>query len=883
MTPREPLWRRYLRFLRDDVAADVDDELRFHTERLTEELVARGLAPAEARRYARERMGDLGRARRETLRISGRRHRRAARTSRVAALAQDVRYAARSLLRTPLFAVVAGATLALGVGANVAVFSVLDGVVLRPLPYRDPGRLVMLWEHNLPRARTRNVVNPENAVDWRSRNRTLASLAIYSWSTIVFTGGDVAERVPGRTVTPNFFNVLGVHAALGRTFVPADSARDAPHTIVLSQGLWQRRFGADSGIIGRAIPVAGGTAVVVGVMPAGFRPMGSEQYWEPGSFGAANRERSGRWVMVIARLADGVTVSQAQTDLSGIARQLAGEFPDFDTGWTVDVVPLREDVVGGVRQQLFLALGAVVLVLLIAVANVGNLILVRAAARRQEMSVRAALGAGRSRLARLWLIECGVLALLGVGAGLLVAWAGVRGLVALAPPDIPRLSEVRLDTAAFLLAAGLALVVTMLLAVAAAVGSTAEGAGALHDLASRHTTGVRARRFRHALVVAQVSLALVLLHGAGLLLGTLRRLQQVDPGFESAQVLAAQVMLPTGLYGERQQWGVPFFSALVDSLRGQPGVASAGIVSAIPLTGLAAATSFRAADRAEPPPGQKPVADIRVADQGYFRVLRIPLLRGRLITPRDDSQPVIVVNEALAREFWPDGDPLGKQLFVNWRDPSQRWTIVGVVGDTRTYSLDEPSRGMIYFSPLASPQGAFGVVIRGHLPAATLSRELRSAVRRLDPAVPVDGVETLGQTVDKSLAGRRSPAFLLALLSGLALLLAGIGLYGVLAYAVGLRSRELGVRVALGARPTSVVWIVVRSALALCALGIVLGVAGSVATTRALRGMLYDVRAGNPVTFAAVAAAILVTAALASWIPARRASRLDPTVVMRAE
>ncbi len=883
MTPREPLWRRYTRFLRDDAAADVDDELQFHAEQLAEDLMRRGLPPDEAGRHARERMGDLGRARRETLRISGRRHRRARRAERLAALGQDVRYAVRSLVRTPLFTVVAGATLALGVGANVAVFSVLDGVVLRPLPYRDPGRLVMIWEHNLPRARTRNVANPENAVDWRARTHSLAAMAIYTWSTLVFTGSDVAERVSGRTVTPNFFDVLGVHAALGRTFAAADSAHDAPPMIVLSHGLWQRRFGGDSGIVGRAIPVAGGTAEVIGVMPAGFRPIASEQYWEPGSFGAPDRQRRGRYVMVVARLADGVTLSKAQSDLRDIARQLAGEFPEFDTGWTVDVVPLREDVVGEVRQKLFLALGAVALVLLIAVANVGNLILVRAAARRQEMNVRAALGAGRWRLVRLWIVECGMLALLGMVAGLLVAWAGVRGLVALAPPDIPRLGEVRLDGPVFLLAAALALVVTTLLAIAAAVGSTGEGVVALHDPASRHTTGVRARHFRDALVVAQVSLALVLLHGAGLLVGTLRRLEHVDPGFDTAQVLGAEISLPVGLYGERERWGVPFFRALVDSLRAQPGVDAAGIVSAIPLTGLAAATSFRAADRAEPPPGQKPVADIRVADEGYFRVLRIPLLRGRLLTPGDDSQAVLVVNQALAREFWPGGDPVGKQLLVDWGDPNRAWTIVGVVGDTRTYSLDQPSRGMIYFSPQGSPQGGFGVVMRGSLPAATLARELRSAVRRLDPAVPVNGVETLAQTVDDSLAGRRSPAFLLTVLSGLALVLAGIGLYGVLAYAVRLRSRELGVRVALGARPASVIWIVVRSALALCALGIVVGATGALATTRVLRGMLFDVSASDPVTFGAVAGVIMVTAALASWIPARRASRLDPTVVMRAE
>jgi putative ABC transport system permease protein len=882
MPGRDPLWRRYARFVGGDVARDVDDELRFHFDQLVESGIAEGADVETARERARERMGDLGRVRSECERIDTRLVRRDRRALWSAGLRQDLRYAVRALRQAPLFTTVAALTLALGIGANTAAFSVVQGVVLRPLPYGEPDRLVALWEHNLPRNHPRNVANPENVRDWLARSRSFESAALYSWASIIFTGNDQAERVSGRGVTPNFFSVLRVRPMLGRNFVADDTAGAAGRIIMLSSGLWRRRFGGDSGIVGSKVGIAGGTATVAGVMPPGFRPMGDEEFWQPVWFGDPGGQRRGRYLMAVARLAAGATAPRAQVELRGIAQDLERAYPDFDTGWTVDVVPLRDDVVGDAGRKLFIVLGAVSLVLLIACANVGNLVLVRAAARQHEMAIRAALGAARARLTRLWLAECGLLTLAGVGLGLVVAWGCVRGLVALAPPDIPRLDAVRLDWPVFAFAAALAGAVTILLALGAALGTSARALGSLREAAGRQTSTRRARRFRGALVVGQVALALVLLQGAGLLTRTLLTLQQVSPGFDPDRIVTTDIVLPSALYRTPADW-TRYFRHAVDELRAQPGVGDAGFVNAIPLTGIQYGTGFRALDRPEPPPGQLPVADIRVADQGYFHVLAIPLLRGRLLELRDDSLPYVMVNVTLAREMWPGEDPIGKRIRVQWYRPDQAETIVGVVGDTRSEGLDIPPRPTIYYSPEASPNAGYTIVARGAVGPATLISAVRGTLRRLDPVVPIRDVVPMDRIVNRSLAGRRSPAYLLSLFAALAMLLATIGLYGVLAYVVGLRRKEIGVRVALGARPGSVLWIIVKSGLALCGAGLLVGAVAAFAATRVLRGMLYDVSPSDPGTLAAVGGLLLAAALLASVIPGWRASRLDPTTVVRSE
>jgi putative ABC transport system permease protein len=881
MSQGEPIWRRYARFLRDDPARDVDDELAFHVDRLVADELAAGHDRAEAERRAAERMGDLARARTESRRIRRRGLQRRERSVHFAGLGRDLFYTARSLRGTPLFTVVAALTLALGIGANTAVFSVLDHVALRPLPYRDPDRLVAIWEHNVVRQRPRNVVNPQNALDWRARARSFQSFAIFTFSGLTFTGGGDAERVEGRLVTSNFFDVLGVRPLLGRTFTPADSTAGAPRTLVLSHGLWRRRFGGDSTIVGRMVTTAGSQALVIGVMPERFRPTADEEFWEPVPIGPAVQRR-GRLAMVIARLADGVTPAQAAAEMRAIARDLEREYPDFNTGWTVDVTPLLDDVVGEAGRKLTLALGAVALVLLIACANVGNLILVRAAARRHEMAVRTALGAARARLARLWLAECGLLTLLGVAMGLAVAWLAVRGIVTLAPPDIPRLDDVRLDARIFAFTGAVAAAVALALGLGAAVGSAPSAADSLRAADGRLTASVRARRFRSGLVVVQVALALVLLHGAGLLIRTLGNVQRVSPGFDPAQLATATVGLPGALYREPAQW-TAFFRRATEALRAQPGVVEAGFINAMPLTGIGYATAFRALDRAEPPRGQMPVADIRVADEGYFRALRLPVLAGRALTPRDDSLPLVMVNATLASQLWPGGSALGQRLQVHWNDPDRFVTIVGVIRDTPSEGLDRRPRPTIYYAPEGSPASGYTLVVRSAVDPASMRGVFQRVIRQLDPSIAVRNVATMRQTVERSLAARRSPAFLLGLFAALALVIATVGLYGVLAYAVGLRTKEIGVRVALGARPTAVMWLVVRGGLALGGLGVAIGAAAALAATSALRDLLFGLEPTDLATFAGVAALLLAGSVVASWIPAWRASRVDPTEVIRAE
>jgi putative ABC transport system permease protein len=880
VTPREPLWRRYRNLVQPDTASDVDDELDFHFDRLVEDLIAQGVEPSEAARRARQRIGDREATRDACLAITRRRERRTDRKERLAGLGQDLRYALRGLLNTPGFTLLTVLTLAIGIGANTAVFSVVDGVLLRPLPYGEPDRLVMVWEHNLPRNRTRNVVNPENAIDWRARAHSFKGMSLFGWTSLTLTGGDVAEPVRGRVVNPNFFDVVGVQPRLGRGFVASDTNPGSPRVVVLSYGLWQRRFGGDPAVIGSAIPVAGGTKQVVGVMPRSFQhmPRGSEEYWEAATLGNGGGKRQGRWAMVVARLADGVTPEQAGVEMRNLGQQLAQEYPDFNAGWTVDVVPMLEDVVGDASDKLRLALGSVLLVLFVACANVANLLLVRAAARRHELTVRAALGASRGRVLRLWLAESSLLVGLGVVLGWALAWAMIRGLIALAPADIPRLDAIRMDFRVFLFTALVSAGVAGILALAVAAATSRT----LLPGSTRTTATGAMRRFRDGLVVVQVALALVLLVGAGLLLRSLQRLEQTDPGFDPTAAISADVELPTALYPDAPQWR-GFFQTTLDQLRATPGVEAAGLVNYVPLTGIGAGTSFYPLDRPQPEPGLSPAADIRVADRGFFQVLRIPLLRGRFLDTQDDTLPHVLINRTLAEQFWPSQDPLGKTLRVSWIHEELPQEIVGVVGDTPTEGLDQKQRPMIYFYPPASPQPGFYLVVRGRGGTESLASAVREVVRTQDRSVPVSRVASLDAQIAASLQGHRSPMLLLALFSMLALVLAVIGLYGVLAYAVRLRSREIGVRMALGARPPAMIWLVVQKGLQLTLVGLALGTLAAFAATRVLRGLLYGTSTTDPRTFVLVAVTMLAVAVVASLIPARRASRVDPMMVLRSE
>jgi len=802
---------------------------------------------------------------------------------------QDLRYALRTLRRSPGFTTVAILTLALGIGANTAVFTVVNAVLLRPLPYREPERLVMVWESNSSRHRDKNIVNPENYLDWRERATAFSGLSAVTWTSITLTGG-TPELVSGRAVTPDFFSVMGAAPALGRTFTAAEALPNGPSVIVLSNGLWKRRFGGDPQIVGTTVPVAGGSAMVLGVMPATFLPLaiyGDEEYWTPFRLDLANRTHSGRYAMVIGRLRSGASLTQARSEMETIAGQLQREYPDYDAGWSTNVVSLTDQVVGPTRLILLVLLGAVTLVLLIACANVANLTLARVAARGREMAVRTALGAPRWRLIRQWLAESVLLGLAGGAAGVVLAGWGVSLLLAAGPSDVPRLSEVRLDGRVLGVTALVSVGVGVVFGLIAAWGRIGRGEHTGirgEEKGLRTTAGASAGRFRGALIVAQVSLSLVLLAGAGLLLRSLQRLSAVDPGFDPRNLLTAAIDLPGATYPDLRRQSA-FFDRLLDRVKTLPGVSGAGTITFLPVSGPNAATSFVIIGRPAPAPGQSPVADIRVADSGYFAAMRIPLLRGRPLSGVDgpSGPPVVVINETLARLYWPQENPIGHRLQISWTNPTAQPEIVGIVGNVHAGSLDADIRPMIYYSTFQEPAGSRALVVRYADHAGGLGAAVRTAIHELDGELPVANLASMYSHMAESMSNRRYPMLLLIVFAVLAVTLSAIGLYGVMAYTVGQRTREIGVRVALGAQAQDVLRLVGGQGMRLVGIGILVGVGGALAATRVLRTLLYEVAPYDPTTLLGVSVLLVGVALIAIAVPLRRAMRVDPMVALRTE
>jgi putative ABC transport system permease protein len=795
---------------------------------------------------------------------------------------QELRLAFRGLRRQPGFTLVAILTLALGFGATTVMFVVIRSVLLRPLPYENPSQLVMVWEHNLPRQNDRNVVAPANYLRWRDRSTSFAALGAYTWASAVFSG-DTPERVGGRAVTPNLFPLLGAQPALGRQFTAEEGDNGAPVVLILSDGLWRRRFGADPSVIGRSIALSSGPATVVGVMPPTFRPFSDEQYWRPLQLGASDLEPRGRSIMTIGRLKPGVTPEQAQAEMTGLSRRMEAELPAFNTGWTSTVVPLTEQIVGNARQTLLLLLAAVGLVMLIACANVANLTLVRAAGRGREIAVRTALGASRARLALQWVMESFLLAAgAGLAGVLLAAWS-VDFLRSLSGTGVPRLDEIRLDPAGLLMTGGAVVLTGLIVGLPAALG-IGKGAVALRETAGRGHAGPALHRWRQALVVSQLALALVLLSGAGLLIRSLQELLAVNPGFSTAQVLTTDLWLSGPAYDTPAR-KVAFFDQVAAQVAALPGVEAVGSVSALPLTGLASATSFTVADRPGPAVGQRPVADIRMADAGYFATLHIPLRQGRLFDGRDrlDAPAVALINETLARELWPGQDPVGARVLIEWDDPTAEVTIVGVVGDVRHDGLDGIVRPMIYYPRTQMPTGFMVLTVRSAEAQAALSASMRRLIRQIDPGIPVTEIASMSTRVSRSVADRWYPMLLLGIFAALAAVLALVGIYGVVSYLVVQRTREMGVRVALGASRRDVLALVLGQGLRLTATGIAIGLAGAVMVTRLLRSQLYGVSATDPLTLASAALLFALVATVACLVPAGRATRVDPMVAMRSE
>ena len=804
----------------------------------------------------------------------------------MAALLQDLRHGIRLLLRSPGFTSIAVAALAIGIGANTAIFSVVNTLLIERLPYQDPERLAVIWEHNIPRDRKNNVVSPGNFIHWREMQQSFEDLAaVGNTFTVTLTGRGDPEELPMQLVSASFFPLLGVQPALGRAF-SADEDRPGSRVVVISDRLWKRRFNADRGILQNAITIDGTPRTVVGVMPPGFSHLDKTvELWLPIGLPAGARTPRGRWMTVVGRLRPGVSFERAQQDMVRVHADLTRQFPAFNTGWTARVVPLKEQLTGEVRPALLILLGAVGCVLLIACANVANLLLARATARQRELAVRAALGAGRGRLVRQLLSESVVLATAGGAAGLLLGWWALNVLRAAAAERLPihRLESVGIDGAVLAFTAGATLLSALFFGLLPAFsGSRGALTDALKD-GGRGGSGGRGNRTRGAFVVVEVALALILLVGAGLLIRSFVRLLDVDPGFDPTRTVTMRVSLPSARYAVPAQ-RVQFFRRLFERVDALPGVQAAGATSFLPLATLGAATSVEIVGRPKPPLGQEPVADVRVATNDYFKAMGVPLLKGRLFNEEDaaDHTNRVIVNETMAIKYWPGEDPIGKKVNISWNDRRDD-EIIGVVGDVRHAGLDTAPRGMTYWPYARFPYGSMTLAVRATTDPRAIVNGVVSVVRELDRDLAVADIRTMEEVVSNSVAQRRLTMLLLAAFAGAALVLAAVGIYGVIAYSVTQRTQEIGIRMALGARQADVLKMVVGQAMLLAAIGIAVGAAGALFLTRLMTGLLFDVRPADPVTFAAVATLLAAVAAAAAYVPGRRATRVDPVVALRAE
>ena len=799
-------------------------------------------------------------------------------------LLQDVQLSFRGLRSRPGFALVAVSTIALGIAAAGAIWSVVDAVLVRSLPFSEPERLVFVWETFPARSVDRNVAGPSNFMRWRDRARSFTDLAAYiRFETNLAGAGGEAERVSAGFTTGNLFTVLGARPLLGRTLLASDSAPGAADVVVLTEGYWRRRFGGDPAAVGRTLRLNGVTNTIVGVMPESVQIPPGAVLWAPMTVDDRLRGARGRWMTVVARLENGVSLAQAHDEMARIGKALAAEDKDFDAGWGVNVQPLHADLVRDVRPGLVLLLIAVAVLLLIACVNVANLLLAAGVARERELAIRAALGAGRGRLLRQLLTESLVLATL---AGILGAFAGrwlLQAIELLLPPEIAEVVNVSYDLRAVAAAALIALASALVFGVIPAFQSARVGlTGALKEGGSVRGSGRSRSRLKQALVVTEVGLSALLLVATGLLLRSFWKLGALEPGFEARGVLAANIAASGDAYGDPVKVRA-FYRDAMERLRALPGVAAAGAISWTPLRG-GAATSFRIVGREAPAPGEEPVADVRVVTPGLFEALRIPLLRGRDFDDADRAErpPVAIVNASLARELGGEAAALGQRLKVSWGHDDDI-EIVGVVGDVRLSSLETPARATVYLPHGQDRNNFMTLMLRTDGGAAALVPGVRAAIAAIDPALPIGSAGPLEQVVSDSLRSRRFVLVLVAVFGGIALALAGIGLFGVMAYLVAQRTGELGVRLVLGARPADVLRLVVGDGMRLVGIGLALGLLSGVIASRALESQLFGVRPFDPLALAGVAAALALVALVALATPAWRAASIEPARAMRVD
>ncbi len=803
-------------------------------------------------------------------------------------LLDDLRFGMRMLRKSPNFTLIAILTLALGIGANTAIFSAVNSVLLQPLPFRTPDRLAMLWNDNRRLGLQEDLTSYANFADWRNQSRTFEDLAAFSEMGADVTGVKEPYEVFGWRVGSHLFSILGVGPAIGRTFTDREEELGHSQVAVLSDGFWRKRFGADPKAIGKTLLMDGDPFVIVGVMPPSFQfPDKRTEIWVPlSTSNAMKANRGGFWLRVLGKMKQGATIEQARAEMALIGKNLERQYPNTNSGSGVRVVPMLSQVVGNLRTGLLVLFAAVGFVLLIACANVANLFLARGAGREREIAVRSALGAGRARLIRQLLTESFVLSAPAAAAGLLVAYWSLDALIALAPADMPRLSEIGIDGRVLWFTLGISLVSALFFGLAPALRiSRSDLNESLREGGRSLAGGVRASFARSSLLVAEVALSMVLLAGAGLMLRSLIHLRSLNPGFDASGVLTMELSAPYSKFSKGEQV-IALYERIRERLRALPLVRSSGLVTDIFLGATPNSNGFTVEGKPLPAPGQRIEATSDSVSPGYFEALRVPLIAGRFFDERDQpgSAPVALINETMASRLWPNEDPIGKRFHFGWGSTNVHWlTVAGVIGDMRRGGLDKLAR-LEAFEPISQrPRSDLKLVIRTGADPLKAAGVIQSELRGLEKDLVIQRVTTLDHEIGESLAQRRFQTLLLGLFSAIALLLASVGVYGVMYHSVAQRTHEFGVRVALGAARGDVLRLVLGQALALVGTGAAIGTLAALALTRLVASLLYGVGASDPVTFAVVFFILIGSAVLASYIPARRAMRVDPMVALRYE
>jgi predicted permease len=805
-------------------------------------------------------------------------------------LLKDIRYGIRTLTKSPGFTIVAVVALTLGIGANTAIFSIVNSVLLRPLPYSDPSRLVQLWEANVAKARNEIPASYPNFADWRDQNHVFDQVVAYSDWSFNLTGSGEPERIRSSIVSPAFFSVLGINPIRGRVFSLGEDEKGKDLVVVISENLWQRRFNSDPNIVGRSINLDDKSFTVVGVISRGVQaPLMSDEIelWAPVSHGFGSDNRYGHYLNVLARLKGDTKPQQAQADMNTIASRLEQQYPESNKGRGVRVVPLSEQIVGNFRTSLLVMLGAVVFVLLIGAANVANMLLARAAARQKEMAIRTALGAGRWRIVRQLLTESMLLSLISGILGLLVAVWGIDLLVALSPADLPRVKEVTIDLRVLGFTLAVSVLTGVLFGLLPALQASRPNLNERLKAGGRSaTSGLNRQRLRSFLVISEIALSLVLLVVAGLLIRSFQRLQAVNPGFNPSNVLTMQLDLSRTKYKTGAQV-IAFHDQLLERLKQLPGVQNASARTSIPIASDAsfAYLSFslegRSRDVSDPP-----VAYYNGVSPDYFQTMMVPLLKGRGFSDQDvrGSQNVVIVNDTLARRYFGDGDAIGKRISLEDNPKEEDWvTIVGVVGDTKPRELRSEPVAELYMPFKQQPERGMSLMIRHRDGGPDVAAAVRNELLALDKDQPVYNIRTLDSVLSESVATPRFRTMLLGVFAGVALILAAVGIYGVISYAVSQRTQEIGIRMALGAQAADVLTLVVKGGMTLVLIGVALGLAGAFALTRLMTTLLFSVRPTDLATFATVSFGLVVVALFACFIPARRATKVDPLVALRDE